>query len=384
MLHSQHLFLMRLSEQMLKKMPITPLINRFFALMILVLSPMIQAAEVSKLDEADIVVTSRANDVKAKALAEALAAVFLKNSGTPAVLNHPLVKSQLKQPEVLLTQYGYLEQNGELLLKANFDHQRIINTLRQADLPVWGAQRPLTLLWLALDDGPEKVLLADSATSELRQEVALASSNKGIPLLLPVMDLDDLMGVNVTDVRGMFVEPVAKGSERYQADYFAIVDVEPQGSGIHFTVGLFDKTRTNGVLQPLLRQQGQAADYPQATEAIMGLLANYFVSQYAIAATGEGNEAEVTFMGLNNMTQIVALESYLRQLSAIKSIKVSRIKNDAVTYQVQLFGTQEDLKRLLNIDNRLNAIDTQGGVDAFYTPQSSTTETELLYQWRGQ
>jgi hypothetical protein len=383
MLHSLHLFLMRLSEKMLKKMPIKPFFSHVLALTILLVSPQIWAAEVSKLDEADIVVASRANDVKAKALTEALAAVFLKNSGTPAVLQHPLVKSQLKQPEVLLTQYGYTEKDGELLLKANFDHQRIINTLRQADLPVWGRQRPLTLLWLALDEGPEKVVLADSSASELRQEIELASNNKGIPLLLPVMDLDDLMAVNVTDVRGMFVEPVAKGSERYQADYFAMADFEQQGSKINFTVGLFDKTRTNGVLLPLLRQQGQADDIPAATQAVMGLLANYFVSQYAIAATGDGNQAEVTFMGLNKMTQVVALESYLRQLSAIKSIKVSRIKNDAISYQFELFGTEEDLKRLLNIDSRLNAIDTQGTTDAFYAP-STAADAELLYQWRGQ
>jgi hypothetical protein len=383
MLHLLHLFLMRLSEQMLKKMPIKPIVSHLLALTILLVSPQIWAAEVSKLDEADIVVASRANDVKAKALTEALASVFLKNSGTPAVLQHPLVKSQLKQPEVLLTQYGYTEKDGELLLKANFDHQRIINTLRQANLPVWGRQRPLTLLWLALDDGPEKVLLADSSASELRQEIELASNNKGIPLLLPVMDLDDLMAVSVTDVRGLFVEPVAKGSERYQADYFAMADLEQQGNKVNFTVGLFDKTLTNGVLLPLLRQQGQADNIPAATQAVMGLLANYFVSQYAIAATGDGNEAEVTFMGLNKMPQVVALESYLRQLSAIKSIKVSRIKNDAITYQVELFGTDEDLKRLLNIDSRLSVIDTQGGADAFYAP-ATTAAAELLYQWRGQ
>jgi hypothetical protein len=383
MLHLLHLFLMRLSEQMLKKMPIKPIVSHLLALTILLVSPQIWAAEVSKLDEADIVVASRANDVKAKALTEALASVFLKNSGTPAVLQHPLVKSQLKQPEVLLTQYGYTEKDGELLLKANFDHQRIINTLRQANLPVWGRQRPLTLLWLALDDGPEKVLLADSSASELRQEIELASNNKGIPLLLPVMDLDDLMAVSVTDVRGLFVEPVAKGSERYQADYFAMADLEQQGNKVNFTVGLFDKTLTNGVLLPLLRQQGQADNIPAATQAVMGLLANYFVSQYAIAATGDGNEAEVTFMGLNKMPQVVALESYLRQLSAIKSIKVSRIKNDAITYQVELFGTDEDLKRLLNIDSRLSVIDTQGGADSFYAP-ATTAAAELLYQWRGQ
>ncbi|WP_259394922.1 DUF2066 domain-containing protein [Shewanella sp. SR44-3] len=382
MLHSEHLFLMRLSEQMLKKMPIKPLITQLLALCLLFVTSLSQSAEISKLDEAEVVVASRANNVKAKALAEALASVFLKNSGTPAVLAHPLVKMQLKQPEVLLVQYSYTEVNGELFLTANFDHQRIINTLRQADLPVWGSQRPLTLFWLALDEGPEKVLLADSSVSHLRQELDLSSRNKGIPVLLPVMDLDDLMAVNVTDVRGMFVEPVAKASNRYQADYFAMADFDKQGSQINFTLALYDKTRTNGVLMPLLRQQGQAQDYQQAAKDVMEILANYFVSQYAIAATGEDNETEVTFIGLSKMTQTVALESYLRQLSAVKNLKVSQIKGDSISYQLELFGTVEDLQRLLNLDPRLSPIDSQGSVDAYYAPQDASAQ-ELLYQWRG-
>ncbi|ABE54926.1 conserved hypothetical protein [Shewanella denitrificans OS217] len=382
MLHSVHLFLMRLSDQMLKKMPMKPLITQLFALSLLLFTSLSQGVEISKLDEAEVVVASRANDVKAKALGQALASVFLKNSGTPSVLAHPLVKMQLKQPDVLLVQYGYTEVNGELILTASFDHQRIINTLRQADLPVWGSQRPLTLFWLALDEGGDKVLLADSSVSELRQELELSSRNNGIPVLLPVLDLDDLMAVNVTDVRGMFVEPVSKASNRYQADYFTLVDFDKQGSHINFTLALYDKTRTNGVLMPLLRHQGQAADYQQAAKDVMEKLANYFVSQYAIAATGEGNETEVTFMGLGKMTQTVALESYLRQLSAVKNIKVSQIKGDSIRYQVELFGTVEDLQRLLNLDPRLNAIDSQGGVDAYYAPQSTSAQ-ELLYQWRG-
>jgi uncharacterized protein len=382
MLHSVHLFLMRLSEQMLKKMPIKPLITQLFALSLLLFTSLSHGVEIAKLDEAEVVVESRANDVKAKALGQALASVFLKNSGMPSVLAHPLVKMQLKQPEVLLVQYGYTEVNGELILTASFDHQRVINTLRQADLPVWGSQRPLTLFWLVLDDGVDKVLLADSSVSELRLELELSSRNNGIPVLLPVMDLDDLMAVNVTDVRGMFVEPVSKASNRYQADYFTLVDFDKQGEQIHFTLALYDKTRTNGVLMPLLRHQGQAADYQKAAKDVIEKLANYFVSQYAIAATGEGNETEVTFMGVSKMTQTVALESYLRQLSAVKNIKVNQIKGDRIRYQLELFGTVEDLQRLLNLDPRLNAIDSQGGVDDYYAPQSTSAQ-ELLYQWRG-
>ncbi|GGP84257.1 DUF2066 domain-containing protein [Shewanella ulleungensis] len=345
---------------------------------------LVQAAEVSKLEEADIAVSSRANDVKNNALKEALAAVFLKNSGSPSVVLNPLIKAQINEPEVILTQYGYFEQNGELMLKASFDHQRVIAKLRQAGLPVWGSQRPLTLLWLTVDENTEPTILADASISELRDDLTQASANKGIPVMLPIMDLDDVMGVTVNDVRGGFTDVVFVASARYQSDYFAIANIENQGSRVMFTINLFNKTRTNGVLQPLVAQQGEAADNQQAVKRMMNILADYHISQYAIASTGSNAATEVSFSGLNNMTQMVNIEAYLRQLSAIKSISLHSFKGSTATYNVELYSSVDDLQRLLDIDSRLSKLDTMGSVESFYQQKTDVAQPTLMYQWLGQ
>jgi hypothetical protein len=375
-----HLYLLRLCYQMLKK-----LINLITLPLIALTSiTLVHAAEVSKLDEADITVASRANDVKNNALKEALAAVFLKNSGLPSVVLNPLVKDQINNPEVILTQYGYYEKNGELMLKASFDHQRVISTLRQAGLPVWGSQRPLTLLWMSVDENNEPSILADASSADIRSELAQESNNKGIPLLLPIMDLDDVMQVSITDVRGMFTDVLANASTRYQADYFAIANLDTQSSNVHFTIKLFDKNRTNGVLQPLISQQGEATDYQQATKRMMNILADYYISQFAIASTGSDVATQVSFTGLNNMTQVVHIETYLRQLSAVKSLKLSHFKGEAATYTIELFSSVDDLQRLLNIDSRLSKLDTVGSVESFYESKADNSTPKLLYQWLGQ
>ncbi|AZG36569.1 DUF2066 domain-containing protein [Shewanella psychromarinicola] len=364
---------------MLKKL-INLIVLPLFALTSIAL---VQAAEVGKLDEADIAVSSRANDVKDHGLKEALAAVFIKNSGLPSVVLNPLVKAQINTPEVILTQYGYYEKNGELMLKASFDHQRIISTLRQAGLPVWGSQRPLTLLWMSVNENNEPTVLADASSADIRIELAQESTNKGIPLLLPIMDLDDVMQVSITDVRGMFTDVLANASARYQADYFAVANVDTQGGNVHFSFKLFDKNRTNGVLQALISQQGNAADYKQATKQMMNILADYYISQYAIASTGNDVATQVSFTGLNNITQVVHVETYLRQLSAVKSIKLSQFKGDSATYSIALFSSVDDLQRLLNIDSRLSQLDTKGSVESFYESKTDNTKPKLIYQWLG-
>lgn len=343
------------------------------------------AAEVDKLDEADIVVSSRANDVKDNALKEALAAIFLKNSGLPSVVLNPVVKAQIDTPEVILTQYGYYEKNGQLMLKANFDHQRVISTLRQAGLPVWGSQRPLTLLWMSVNENNESTIVADASSTDIRIELAQESTNKGIPLLLPIMDLDDVMQVSITDVRGVFTDVLARASVRYQADYFAIANMDTSSDRVRFSIQLFDKNNSNGVAQPLVSLQDDAIDSKQATKRMMNILADYYISQYAIASTGSDVETQVSFTGINSMSQVVHIETFLRQLSAVKSIKISQFKGNSAIYTVDLFSSVDDLQRLLNIDSRVSQLDTMGSVDSFYAPhQNGDAKPMLIYQWLSQ
>ncbi|MCW3174041.1 DUF2066 domain-containing protein [Shewanella subflava] len=341
------------------------------------------AAEVQKLDEADIVVTSRADSARSSALKEALASVFLKNSGSPSVVMNPMVKAQIENPEALLIQYGYSQVNEDLIFKASFDHQGVINILRQANLPVWGAQRPLTLLWVTMAENNETVILSDSSQNPLRMDFATESSNKGIPVLLPLMDLDDLMAVTPTDVKGMFINPVNIASSRYQADYFAMVDIDESQGKLRFQLALYNKAHTGALLQPIIMQQGEAVDVTSATKRIVTLLANYYISQYAIASSGNNLETSVSFTGVSSMKQVVEIEKYLKQLSAVKEVAVSKLSKDTITYKLGLFSSVEDLQRLLSIDARLSKIDTMGDANSYLTPQTNN-DTSLIYEWKSQ
>ncbi|WP_153913483.1 DUF2066 domain-containing protein [Shewanella sp. TC10] len=345
-------------------------------------SPKTISAEIGLLDEADVVVSSRARTERQAALKTALSSVFVKNSGLPSVLEHPLVKAQINKPEVLLTQYGYREIDDELTLKANFDHKRIISTLRQADLPVWGRQRPLTLLWLSIEDEGERSILSDASELDTRAQIDLDSSNKGIPVILPVMDLDDVMKISVSDVRGMFTDVVADASTRYRADYFAVADMDKVGGFVRFQVSLFDKDSQGGIMQPLIHHQAEVLDYQEATDQILSTLAEYFVSQYAFADSGNSAETLLSLTGVQSMAQLVEIESYLNQLSAIKAVSLSQFKANTVTYKLELFGDADDLQKLLNINKRLTEIpqlDTNDELaDMKFAPEQVTT---LFYQW---
>lgn len=344
----------------------------------------VNAVEVSKLDEADVPVASRGNADRSQAMKAALEKVIVKNSGTMSVLSNGLIRSQLSHPDALLSQYGYLESDGQLQLRASFEHKRVIALLRQAQLPVWGTQRPVTLFWLALPSEAETVILSDSAVSAERKAFSNFSNDRGIPLLLPILDLDEQMGVNPNDVKGMFADVMSSVSGRYQADFMALGAIEPDGSQFKYRLNLYTKATIDSLTPPLFTYNGSAETSDKAVNGMLAALGEYYFTKYAIADTGAAVGATVTFMNINQMSQLVEIEKYLQQLSAVKTVKLSQIKGQTVTFGLDLFSSESDLQRLLSLEPKISIIDSFSPTE--FTPSHgiASPTAKPMYQWRAQ
>lgn len=315
------------------------------------------AVEVTQLDESLVTVDNRSTAQRNIGIKKAFDNVVLKNSGLQSALNNPLVMAKHKNPNALMTQYGYQEKEGQLYLKVNFDNRQIVNLLRQANLPVWGKQRPLTLVWLVSDnDNGQRQIISDESDIAIKQDFSRQASNRGMPFIFPLMDLDDSMRVSVTDVRGMFVDNVAGVSSRYQADFFIMASIENSGTGVEYSLSLYSKTSNAASTAPLLSINSDANNVNLAISAMMAKVSGYYVDQYAIVDSGDKLTAKVTFSGISNMKQMVALEKYIGQLRAIKSSQVMEMKGDSVTYDFALFSTQADLFRVMDLEPRLTPL----------------------------
>lgn len=340
----------------------------------------LQAVEVDNLDEADVPVSSRAIPERNKALKTALEKVVIKNTGTTRSLENRIIQAQLANPDAFLSQYGYLEQNGQLLLNASFEHRRIIALLRQAQLPVWGTQRPLTLFWVAMPSEGDTILLSDSSTLTERQTFSAFSDERGIPVLLPQLDVDELMGINPNDVKGMLADIVASVSGRYQADFLALMAVEPMGNQVRYRLNLYTKATIDSLTPPLFSFNGTAENTTQAITAMMAALGNYYFTKYAIADSGTQVGTSVTFINIEKMSQIVEVEKYLKQLSAVKNATLTRIQGNTVTFSLDLFGSETDFERLLSLEPKISVVTPASSGE--FNPVSTNQSDKPIYQWR--
>jgi hypothetical protein len=103
-------------------------------------------------------------------------------------------------------------------LFVSFDGEALENALRQAGQTVWGSERPLTLIWLAVDwgRGEREIISAedpqrsrDEARSIdrnrlLRQRVLDIAERRGLPVAFPLLDTVDLKNISFSDIWGEF------------------------------------------------------------------------------------------------------------------------------------------------------------------------------------
>lgn len=127
-------------------------------------------------------------------------------------------------------------------------------------------------------------------------------------------------------------------------------------------------------------------DTRAAVTEIISSVSDYYVSRYAIADSGDKLNALVSFVDITEMKQLVAIEKYLNQLSVVKEVSVSQLHSTNVQYHLSLFGTLDDLHRLMVLDPRViqTQSEYQSEDDSSHIDDTDSAEfKELEYHWRG-
>ncbi len=153
------------------------------------------------------------------AIRAALARVLVKLTGRRDVGRDPRARELLDHAEDWVSEYRYLAQpegTEGYLLEVRFQPARVRAALRKAGLPMWPTPRPGILLWLAVEEAGARRLL-ESADPAL-EAAARTARERGLDLLLPLLDLEDRSRVQATDLLGGFDESVREASERYTPD----------------------------------------------------------------------------------------------------------------------------------------------------------------------
>ncbi|WP_162300072.1 DUF2066 domain-containing protein [Kineobactrum sediminis] len=328
------------------------LLLRLTCLVVLLAPPVVATELVRDLYIAEVPVTDRGAAELDKAAAEGLAQVLVKVSGTEGVLALPAVENALPVAREQMLQYSYTRatnaDTGEQALAARveFEPSLVRQLLATAGAPMWTATRPVVLVWVVKDGVNGRHFVNSDTDPELVAELARAFHRRGVPVRLPLFDLEDTASIDPDQAWSLAAGPLRAASSRYGATEILAGRVAMLSSGdlVGDWLQLSGNNRTErGVTRASRRefaQQGAA------------LVAESMASRYALPVQ-PGANLTMTVSGVNSYADYASIVAWLESLEPIEQASVTSIRADVVSLQLTASAIARQLAPVIELNSRL-------------------------------
>jgi len=247
-------------------------------------------------------------------------------------------------------------------LVVSLDGEAIGELLRRAGYAVWGSDRPLTLVWVAVDRGSEgrEIIAADDPDDTavtsfgppddgdddsnrlLRERIVDAAERRGIPLLFPLLDTEDLRAVSFSDVWGGFDEALLDASRRYGTSSILVGrvrDGDAFGNRWSYYYG------------------SQRLEWSGGPENAVNLLADALAEQFAYAGNAPVENVNLTISGIDGVGAFGTVQRMLASQTVIESYRIDIVEGDQIRYDVAVRGGIDRLASALEFSGVLERPD---------------------------
>jgi hypothetical protein len=297
------------------------------------------ALTVGGLYEAEVPIPNQSTQNRKGGLAAALRSVMVKLTGDRNVFGRSAAVDMVKDAERYVQQYEYrskqvqsqdqLTTEKQLHLWVSFNAKALNNSLRNYAIPVWGQERPSTLVWLASQNDQRRKLITQEDESGYIEILNQRAAQRGIPLVYPLLDLEDTLILKASDIWGGFSGPVMQASIRYGTDAILTGSIEPILDGLwegRWTVTLDGQTMSwtsRGDMPAIVLDEG-----------IDGL-ADKLAQRFAPAGAGTLAAAvEIMVEGITDFEQYAKVSDYLASLNSVTDVRVKTAEENRVTFEI--------------------------------------------------
>ena len=267
----------------------------------------------------------------------AMKTVLVRVTGRRSAEDDPALAPLIANARRYVQQYRGAADNQ---LWVSFDGPAIERWLTQNGQPLWGRERPPTLVLLAAQTGPQSgtVITADS-TSELKAAIDATAVSRGVPISWP------------------------SGAEllRHHLDYATVNVAAPStlaevgrrlgGEGI--LIGRASGTAATANVRWTHLFQDRSSEFSGALEGV-----NRTADLYAglFAASGNLVPIDIEVTGVGDVRDYASVQTYLESLTFISHVSEVALTGDTIRFRLATRGGAESLQRTLSLNGRLQPI----------------------------
>lgn len=332
----------------------------------------VQALPVDGLYNQEIVVENQSESARERAYREAFERVIVKVTGERRWLEHPRIVEAARQASAYVAEVSYRTVMLERRLDVRFDQSLIDELLSGADIPVWDRNRASVLLWITVqeDDG-RRTMLGSSSEHELLTQAREFATERGVPVLIPLLDLTDRRMVPVSQGWNLDADALREAGQRYGAD-----------SVLAGRLLITPANEVVGLWQFLFRDQVHVFDHvDNSVDTYMDVPLDEVTTRLAehfglvLSEFEQEDEILLRVEGITDLANHTALMTYLESLSVVRNVNVSALRADTIDLRVQLAGTRQHLTEFISLGRDLQPLNFEVG---------AVTSDLLHYRWTRQ
>ncbi|MCW5588378.1 MAG: DUF2066 domain-containing protein [Legionellales bacterium] len=334
------------------------------------------AQAVNSFYQVDIPIANMSAQTRQQAFVQALQAVLVKISGQSSIINNATLKQQWSKADTYVDQFNFFDKKmtqsdgmpeQQLYLNVHFDPSSIDHLLTQAKQPIWGHNRPTTLVWIVQQTATGKTLINDTA-NPVSQLIDQAAKTRGITLLFPLLDLQDMNNINDQTVWEFNQESIKRASARYAVPAILVgkMQVDDQGN--------WRAQWQNYIGNDQTHWETQGKNLTAVLNPAINTLADTLASHFKTNEKTDFQTASLTVMGVNQLATFDQIKTYLAGLKVVKEVEIANVEPDYVVFNLQINGTVNELTAALANDQKLK-INSD--------PSSTAAANHLITHWVG-
>ncbi len=333
----------------------------FLLLLSSIFSPISLADEVEGLYTAQVPVKTQEQRERFQRYPAAISQVIVKMSGDTRAPDRPELAQTIANGRRLVQQYHYtpLGDHADPLLKeegythklvVQFDGELLTQALVQAGVPLWGRTRPEVLVWLAVEDREVRYILGANASQELESRLMDASKRRGLPLLLPLMDLEDQLKVRFADIWGGFRRSILEASARYGVDAVLV------GRLYRAEQGPWEARWTLFQGRDTLHWRNTAWSQGRAIDSGIDGAADHIAARFAqVFSSNADDQLVLAVTGVDGLEPYARVMRYLQSLDAVVDVQVTEVRGDEALFELAIRTNRHSLVRDLALGSVLLA-----------------------------
>ena len=293
----------------------------------------------------ELEVATQKEKERTNAARRALLRLLTKVTGVKSIPRSEGVLAALNRPEGFYSGFSYKEniETQNFTITYNFDKNLVLDLLKESDLPYWWGKRPKVVVWLALDEGTEKIL-SSSDRHVMHAFLRERADARGVSLIFPMMDVPDRRLVSYKELKSGVAYQIDTASLRYLGDLSLIGRAKTAESAL-------DEPYFDGTWEFWFENEHFSIDFESVTAregARIGvdLIADVFAAKFSVFS-GSEKEYNWVISGITDLKKYADLKNYFEKLEIIDEFFIINLSRDRVILRITSRASERKIRELL-------------------------------------